>query len=297
MKFIFVVNPVAGTRDATEEITKAIEGESNCSIHVTERAGEATEYVRSVCSTLVEETVFVACGGDGTVNEVANGLIGCDGAIMAIYPCGSGNDFVKAFGGAEQFLDLKNNLSGTPIYVDAMKMNGKYCVNVCNFGFDAVVGKTANEVKLKGGKDPYGSGVRKAIFTAMKNKATVEADGATLNPKGKFLLCTVANGRYVGGQFLCAPKSEYDDGLLDVCLFDPIGLFKFLSILKPYTAGEHLDGGKKFEKITHYVRAKEIRIRAPKQIDFCLDGEMIVADDLQIEAVPKAFRLLLPQKA
>ncbi len=292
MKHYFIVNPAAGEGKAQEIVAKAIEGKQDCKILATTGAGSAKALIEEALKEDGEKR-FYACGGDGTVNEVASALIGKENVSFTVFPCGSGNDFVKAFGGKEKFENIEALMSAPAKPIDAMEIsngvNTYYCVNVCNFGFDAIVGKTANEVKAKGGKDPYGAGVKKAIFHGMNNKATVKADGEVLNPKGKFLLCTVANGKYVGGKFLCAPKSVPDDGFMEVCLFDKIGLFKFLSILTPYTNGEHLDGGKKFRKITHYKRAKVIEISAPKEIDLCLDGEMIVGKDVTIKTLEGAL--------
>jgi diacylglycerol kinase (ATP) len=296
MKHYFIVNPAAGQGKAQEIVSKAIEGKQDCKILATTGAGSAKALIGEALKEDGEKR-FYACGGDGTVNEVASALIGKQNVSFSVYPCGSGNDFVKAFGGAEKFENIEALMQAKAKPIDAMEVsNGKdtyYCVNVCNFGFDAIVGKTANEVKEKGGKDPYGAGIKKAIFCGMKNKATIKADGEVLNPKGKFLLCTVANGKYVGGKFLCAPKSVADDGYMEVCLFDTICLFKFLSILDPYTNGEHLDGGKKFKNIVHYKRAKVIEINAPKEIDLCLDGEMITGKDVTIKTLEGALKLAM----
>ena len=105
MKYVFIINPHAGEADNEEKIRREAEGIEGCEFYVTKSVGDATEFVRNWCKDHAGEAVrFIACGGDGTINEVFNGAVGQKNASVTCYPCGSGNDFVKAFGGAEAFL-------------------------------------------------------------------------------------------------------------------------------------------------------------------------------------------------
>ena len=95
-----------------------------------------------ICIILTLATAFLyACGGDGTANEVLHGLIGFENASMTCYPCGSGNDYVKYYGGAEKFLDIEALLAGEEHRVDVMRMGHRYAINVINFGFDTAVAR------------------------------------------------------------------------------------------------------------------------------------------------------------
>ena len=219
MKHIFIYNPMAG-KDSTaavaalKEKMKEYDGKLDYEFYDTKAAGDATVYVRKRCEETQEELRFYACGGDGTANEVLHGLVGCPNASMTCYPCGSGNDYVKYYGGAAKFLDIDALIAGTEKAVDIMKVDDRYALNVINFGFDTVVAETMIKVKHKkiiGGKHAYTTGIMKALLTAMKTKGEVFVDGEKLN-EGKMLLCTVANGKYVGGSFCCAPRSVNDDG-------------------------------------------------------------------------------------
>ncbi len=294
MKHVFVVNPAAGSNSDKSELIDRINAlDVEKEIYFTKCEKDATSYVRTYIELHGDEDVrFYACGGDGILNEVANGLIGTK-AEFAVIPCGTGNDFVKAFGGADKF-DLNNVVNGTAQKLDALKVNDTYCINVCNFGFDAMVAKTANELKLKGKKNPYGGGVFKAIFTAMNNKVFVEADGELLNEKGNMLLCTLANGQYVGGQFFCAPRSKADDGLIDVCIVKVITIFKFLSILNIYTEGKHFED-KKCAKILKYRQAKKIRMHSDTDFYVCIDGEMLKGKEFNVEIVPSCINFVHPK--
>ena len=229
MKYVFVVNPHAGEMNTEQTIREAVsalpEAEA-CEIYVTKAPGDATVFVRDYLDRHPEEDVrFIACGGDGTVNEVFSGAATRAGVSVTCYPCGSGNDFVKAFGGAEKFRDIPALLRAGTQQLDLLKVGDRWANNVVNFGFDTTVAITINEERKKtghGNKNAYTKGVVKALLTAMKNDFTVKADGEVLNPAGKALLCTVANAQYVGGSFRCAPRAKTDDGLIEVCLIRPI---------------------------------------------------------------------------
>ncbi len=300
MKYVFVVNPHAGETSAAEAIRAAVNAlpeKDDVEIYETTAPRDATRYVDEWCAAHPgEEARFIACGGDGTLNEVISGAVGHENVSVSCYPCGSGNDFVKAFGGAEKFLDPAALIRAEAKPLDLLKVGDRWSDNVVNFGFDTTVAITINEERAKtghGNKNAYTKGVVKALLTAMKNDFTVRADGETLNPTGKALLCTVANGQYVGGSFKCAPRAETDDGLIEVCLIKPISRLRFVKILTPYTNGEHLDRDD-MKDIVVYRRAKKVEVDAPMGFAYSLDGEIIYENHFTIEIVPGAILFAAP---
>ena len=301
MKYVFIINPKAGEQDvksAIEQAVKALPEAADCELYVTKGPGDATDYVKTWREANPGEAVrFIACGGDGTLNEVINGAAGLDGVSVSVYPCGSGNDFVKVFGGAEKFKDIPALLRAETQPLDLLKVGDRWANNVVNFGFDTTVAITINAEREKtghGNKNAYTKGVVKALLTAMKNDFTVTADGEVLNPAGKALLCTVANGQYVGGSFRCAPKAKTDDGMIDVCLVKPISRLRFVKILTPYTNGEHLDR-EDMKDIVVYRRCKKVEVDAPAGFAYSLDGEIIYESHFTVEIVPAALQLAVPQ--
>ena len=295
---VLIVNPEAGKHDSTEFISasasKLLSG-IPYEIRITEYPGHAAEIARSLCG---DECRIYACGGDGTLNEVASGAVGFPHAEIGVYPSGSGNDYVKYFGGADRFKNIRALMEAPGVDIDLMKIGGRYCVNVCNFGFDTTVAKTMIKVKRKkiiGGKRAYVTGVVTALIKAMKNDCIVTVDGEQLNDK-KILLCTIANGNYVGGSFRCAPRSVNNDGLLEVCLINKISRFRFVSLLGPYTAGEHLDD-EKFKDCIVYRRGKHIHVTAPEGFSMSVDGEIVDGTDFDIEVMPSAIRFALPPRS
>ena len=150
--------------------------------------------------------------------------------------------------------------------------------------------------KLIGGKNAYTTGVVVGLFKGMKNQCKVSVDGELLNPEGKILLCTVANGQYVGGSFRCAPRSVDNDGMLEICLVKPVSYVTFLRLIGEYSKGAHLDDPR-FEKYLEYRRGRKILIEAPEGFVFSFDGELIGQNEFTVEVVPSAIRFAVPASA
>ena len=302
MKHIFIINPAAGKDNSFDNIKKILElkkVEVDYELYETQAPGDATAYIRKYCTEHKEPVRFYACGGDGTLNEVVNGVVGFAHASMSCYPCGSGNDFVKYYGGKKVFWNLEELLDAPEEYIDLMRVGNKYAINATHFGFDSAVAETMMKVrrkKLIGGKNAYTTGVVVGLFKAMKNACRVSVDGELLNPDGNILLCTIANGQYVGGSFRCAPRSLDNDGQLEVCLVKPISIFTFINLIKVYTEGTHLNDDR-FAKILEYRRGKKIEIDAPEGFIYSFDGELICQNHFTVEVVPNAIRFAVPKSA
>ena len=302
MKHIFVINPAAGKVDFAKSLAEILDGykdRMDYEIYHTQAPGDATAYIRDYCRKYTDPVRFYACGGDGTINEVVNGAVGFPHASVGCYPCGSGNDYVKYYGGKKFFFDIEAQLNATEVEIDLMRVGNKYAVNATHFGFDSCVAKTMMNVrrkKLIGGKNAYTTGIVVGLCKAMKNKCRVYADGELLNPEGTLLLCTVANGQYVGGSFRCAPRSRNDDGLLEVCLVRPLSHVRFLKLISVYTEGTHLDNPK-LEPFLEYRRAKSVRVEAPEGFIYAFDGELITQNEFTVEVAPRAIRFAVPRGA
>ena len=277
-------------------------------IYETTGPRSCVDYIKKYLADNKKDTVRVyACGGDGTVHEVVCGLVGAKNAELAIFACGTGNDFVKVYGGQTKFLNFKSLINGDIQEIDISKIEGGklrdpwYSINVINFGFDAIVGAMGNYYKDNGypekakkkGMSPYDYALK---HDAMKhgrfNDTVVYADEEQLNEK-QLLLCTIAQGQYVGGNFKCAHKSHNTDGLMDVCMLKTMTLIGLVIIIGTYTEGKHLD---KTRKKIVYRRAKQVKIVAPKDIDICVDGEMNKGKEFLVTCMSKAIKLVLPKE-
>lgn len=303
MKYIFIINGRADKSDARnqlEQMLAADAGDAQYEIYPTTGSGDGTRYTRVYCDLHPEEEVcFVACGGDGTINEVASGLIGFKNKSLAVLAVGgTGNDFIKYYCGGDMksgpdFKNVHDLLAGEERQIDIIKVNDNYSINVCNFGFDSVVASTANSRIARGkAKNAYRFGIIKAILTGRFNRIEVSADGEKLGGH-RMLLCTLANNHYVGGEFFCAPRAKNDDGLIDVCYIRAMSLVGFLQILPIYTRGEHLDHPKYGKRFT-YRQAKHVEVRSKNLIELCLDGEMLPGTKFDIDIIPQATTFRIP---
>ena len=306
MKHIFVINPAAGKTDSSEEIMRAVAAIPgyDCEFYVTQGPRDATRYVKNWLEEHADQRArFYACGGDGTLNEVVNGVAGHENGSVGVYPSGSGDDFVKYYGGRDNFLDFKKLLDDPEDEIDLLTVdNGKpgefrYSINITNFGFDTTVAKTMIKVKRKkiiGGKHAYVTGVVTGLLKAMRNKCEITADGERVDTKGRILLCTLANGGYVGGSFFCAPRADNHDGLIEVTAFRPLSRITFVRLLKSYTNGTHLDDAR-FTKYITYRRAKEVLVKAPEGFSMSVDGEIVDGTEFKIGIAHKAIRFAAPE--
>jgi diacylglycerol kinase (ATP) len=297
MKHVFVINPVAGFENSFNVLSKNLQKYKDLhdiTVYVTSSIKDATEFSKEFATSHSgDEIRFYSCGGDGTLGEVVNGIVGNKNASITCYPCGSGNDFVKSIGGKDKFLDLEKLFHAKNHLVDLIKVNGVYSLNVINVGLEAHVCKVANSLKGKS-KNPYTRGIIDALFRGMKHDVFVEVDGELINPDGRLLLSTFANGGYAGGKYNCAPNYKIDDGLIEVCLVKPVSVFTLVRLIKAYEKGLHLKD-KRFDKIVTYRQAKNIKLYSNKEFDLCVDGEMYFGKEFNIEIVKNALNFAIPE--
>ncbi|MBQ6892732.1 MAG: diacylglycerol kinase family lipid kinase, partial [Clostridia bacterium] len=133
------------------------------------------------------------------------------------------------------------------------------------------------------------------IFKAMRTRGKIYADGELINPKGAFILCTAANGGYVGGGYYCAPRAAVDDGYIDVCMIKPVSLITLVRLIGIYKNGGHLND-KRFEKYITYCRAKKVEVVTEKPFFASLDGEVFETTHLIAEIKEGAFNFGAPKK-
>ena len=302
MKHIFIINPCAGREDSTSSISQQVEAYASAhpafdhQIYVTQSPGDATQWVTQWCSRHPgREARFYACGGDGTLNEVVSGLIGQPSVQVTCYASGSGNDYIKYYGTLEDFNDLERLVNGQPHPVDVMKVNNRYSINICNFGFDAMVCKIGNDVRRKpiiGGKHSYTTGIIRSIFTSRSNYVRMTVDGEPFFD-GHMLLCTLGNGRYNGGKYMCAPLSKNDDGLLEVNLFKRMSLLKFASLIDDYSHGTHINRPE-VKRLMLYRQATTVEMASPDPFWLVIDGEMLHSNRYRVVNLRHAVTFVSP---
>ena len=277
-------------------------------VYTTMGEGDATRYVRLYCDLHPEEEVcFVACGGNGIINGVASGLVGyatsgeeaarlSSNKTMAIlYFGGATQDIIFNFPG-RNFQSVRDMLDGTVTPTDIIQVNDSFCLNVCNLVFNSTVASRANELVAEGksAHQAYTRGVINAFLTSRFNRIKVEVDGKPI-ARGRMVLCTVANGRRVGGEFNCAPTAKLDDGLMDVCYFRAMSLLRLLMLFPLYRKGTHI-GSRAGRKKVLYRQAREVTISSKDLIDIYIDGEQLPGSQFHLKVLPGALPLRLPKK-
>ena len=309
MKTIFIINPAAGKAGDIMPIKQSIldlreSTHEDLDIYETTSIGDAEVFVKNTLEGFDDEICFIACGGDGTFNEVLNGCIGHRNAVCSVYPMGTGNDFVRNFPEAGDFRDLSVLLKGDVIDCDAIEYSGvidgefktAYCANMFNIGFDCNVVDKTNDLKKKpliAGSAAYLFGVAATLIKKKGADLKIIADGKVLND-GPLLLTSVANGSYCGGGVKSNPYASVQDGRIDLNVIKDLGRIKFIKLFPSYKKGTHLDVPEAREIITN-IKAEEIAI-TPRQgtMRLCVDGEIFTAEGVLFRIQPAAFRLLVP---
>ncbi len=286
MKIIQIINPKAGHGNAVdvklskEEVIR----------YTTTCVRDAENAVIKFCEEFKDEIHFIVCGGDGTINEVVNGIMSAgasERAYFSVAPTGSGNDFVKNFKNEKK----KNR-------IDLIKYNDRYAVNMINIGFDcSVVEKTLlyKNKKLISGSMAYIMGVGNVLFHKMGqtiNLTVTDENDEVTEYEDEFLLCPVANGSFCGGGFNALPLAELNDGLLDLLIVSNISRAKFISLIGEYRSGRYIDPATKeikpkFAKILKYIKCKKVSVSGISSI--CIDGELEDVESVDIEVVPDAI--------
>ena len=297
MKHVIIINPLAGVKNQISKIEKLVNEsfiDLDYEIYITKHPKDAYNYVLNYDKT--EYVRFYACGGDGTLNEVASAIVGENNADVACYPIGSGNDFMKYFGEKEDFLKFNNLINGNPTKIDVIKYNEEYSINIFNIGFDASVVVAQRKIKkfpLMTGKSAYNLGVVTCLLKKMNHKVKIKVDGEDVY-SGKMLLCAIANAKCYGGGYYCAPKADVTDGILDICAIRKISRFKLATLIKYYKEGKHLDNPK-LEKYVIYCKGKEFEIEIEKPLYYSKDGESGKSKLYKINVIPQSVNFVVPK--
>jgi diacylglycerol kinase (ATP) len=291
----FIVNPASG-RNRGSRAVAAIQGAmesrgESYGLSVTSGPGEASKLAALAAR---EAEVVVAVGGDGTVNEVVNGIRGRD-VTLGILPVGSGNDFVKMLSipaDVDEALMLLFN--GRERRVDLGVVNDRLFVNSLGIGIDAAVARTMNRTSWLPGRAAYHYGVMTNLFFYHCRTIRWNADGE--EGETKSLLAAVMNGTTYGGSFHVAPRARCDDGLLDMVVAGRYGVLGRARYLPVFKKGGHLS----LPKVI-WRRARRVRIVSDAILPIQVDGELLMSagggTEVEIEVIAGGLRVIAPLPA
>ncbi len=294
MKHIFIINPAAGKGVSMELIPfikECFTGKSKDQLYieVTKYPGHATEIAREYAA--MEPCRIYSVGGDGTVNEVINGIAGTS-AVLGVIPAGSGNDFVRSLHSGTDLKDIiVKTISGIEKSIDIARVNDKYFVNISSIGFDANVVYNAMKFKKKPGITGSMAYVLSIIYTVFEHKLvkiTIDVDGN--KTQSELLLMAVANGRYYGGGMLPVPEAKLDDGSLDICLVREVSRLRILGLFPKYMKGKH-----GVMKEVSFLSGSKILIESDEELCLNIDGEIVSAKRVSYEIIPSGVKVLMPE--
>ena len=258
---------------------------------VSRRPGDLTELARAAADRY---DLLVVVGGDGSLNEVVNGVAGT-GAELAVLPAGTGQDFGRTYGIPSRFDDaVRVALDGAPTTIDlgraSFEGGERWFANVGSVGMSGAVAQRANSMsKALGGRATfYYALVRE--FAAWKNTdVTVTYDDG--ERRGAMHDVIVANGAWHGGGMKLAPEALPDDGLFDVVLIGDISKLDFVT-----TSPKLYKGGHVRHPRVEVLRSAQLTVTAAKPLPVELEGEQVGTTPVRFEIVPRALRVRVPHK-
>lgn len=301
-KHLLIVNPISGRgsglkhKDLLNEFFN--KNHLDFDLVVTERPGHAIEIAKK--AVLDRYDIVVAVGGDGTCNEVLNGLMsemkdGGHKPKMGVIPVGRGNDFAYSMGipvdfdlACKQYVEPKFRSIDIGQVVGGFFPEGRYFGNGVGIGFDAVVGFEALKLKFLTGFPSYIVAALKTIFLYFKApKLRVELDGETIIDK--FLMVSIMNGIRMGGGFYMAPNGDPTDKKFTLCIVNELGKFATFPLIMKFMKGTQ-EGDPK----VRMVNSSSVKVTAVEgKIPAHADGETVCYDgsSIDIHLIPGAIEL------
>jgi YegS/Rv2252/BmrU family lipid kinase len=304
VKTVFVVNPASANSSTGKrwpEVSARITalGLEHDSL-LTNRAGEATELTAHALNSGAD--TVVAVGGDGTLNEVANGFFAVDkgqaGAALGLLPFGTGGDFRRTLGipmELEAAVDCFKRRKLRPIDVGRIEMEAlaggrtvRHFVNIADAGIGGVVVERVNRTtKLFGGKASFMYGSIATLLTYKPQAMRVSTDEQTW--EGRAQNVVVANCQYFGGSMHVAPKAEPDDGQFDLVIFGDIARFEAIRSINDIYKADHV----KNPKVSGW-RSRRVMVESEERVLIDVDGEMCGTLPALFEVIPKAISVIVP---
>ena len=296
MEHLFIINSAAGSRNRTKEYCKLIrkvcrEKGLSCRIAISAAPGDCRRLSREAAESGAEVRIY-ACGGDGTLNEVAAGAAGYPNAAVTVFSCGSGNDFVKLFSDPKAFFDLDRLLDAEEAVFDMIRCNDDLSLNICSVGLDARIGTDVAKYKripLLQGFRAYAASTLVNVIKGISEHYVVEINGETVDAE-QTLICA-CNGRFYGGGFNPVPEADPTDGMMDVLLVKKVSRLQVAGVIGKYKNGRYQE----LSHLARYFRTDRVTIRCDKPTPINLDGELRMAETVDFRIADEKLRFFYPK--
>lgn len=291
-KYFLIVNLIAGQGRCKELFPKVKleldRRKIDYDLHFTNEPMEAVDVAKMGIEAGFSH--IVAMGGDGTVNEIANGVLGTN-ATLAVIPAGTGNDFIRMLGiPANPMQAIDTLLNGVARTMDLGQVEDDRCfVNGLGIGIDAQVARDVLKMQRLKGAAAYITAAVREVFRFQAFPITISTSEEQFE-----LTCLslgISNGLYAGGGFKLAPRADIDDGLVDLCAIGDYPKPERLFRLPKVRAGKHAD----WKNVT-YRQTNEVTVSSPKKLIAHVDGEpyRLPGDSFTVRVLPQALRVLVP---
>lgn len=294
-RLCFIVNPTAGhgralaTWNRIEPLAASL---GEYAVKFTEGPGHGKELARAAALEGFDRVVVL--GGDGTVNDVANGLVRSP-AALAVVPTGTGNDWVRTAGvPRDPEAAVRIAFSGRRAKSDVglVVEQQRYFFNVTGLGFDAEVIRRVNQygpvLKSFGGALPHLLGVVGALFHFTGAPVRFELDGQPLESP-RMLLMAVGIARYFGGGMKILPHAEIDDGLFEIVWGEDLSRLELIGLV-----GKIFSGGHEGHPKVRFARGRRIVAFSDRPVAVQMDGDLIGQLPITMELLPGALDVILP---
>ncbi len=289
-RYKFILNPIAGGGRA-RSMMPAIEKyfrKANLEYEIYQTSGHQDAI--SAARRAAEEgfNIVVAAGGDGTVNEVLNGIVGSK-SVLAVIHGGKGNDFALSVNMPKEPEAACRALEKAEVKkIDLGKVLDRHFINSVGVGFDATVAFRVNRgIKPLNGVSAYIYAVFETLLTYRPIEMEIElGDGSKFSQKP--MLVAIGIGRTYGGGMMILPDAIQDDGLLDICVFDQMNNLALAYHFPKVFSGRHV----KLKEAALY-RSKEITLYLSEKCPLHMEGEILFGDQMHFTLEPQAMPVLV----
>ncbi|MGX1899782.1 diacylglycerol/lipid kinase family protein [Thermolongibacillus altinsuensis] len=293
--YSFIVNKISGNGKGLKvwkKVEKLLqEKQVNYQVRFTERPKHAIEIVKEISSETC--LAVVAIGGDGTIHDVANGLIGSN-IPLGIIPAGSGNDLARALDIPMDYKKaLERILTGEQRKMDIGRINNEYCITVTGIGFDGKVAEVNNASKFKNllnfirlGDLSYAHSILHVLLKYRPVNIQLKVDGKTLTFFNVWLIAIANTPNYGGGIKIC-PDACYHDGLFDICIIHSMTKWELLRNFPKAYKGKHVS----HPGVT-MLKGKEVEVISEWPVIVQSDGELVTKTPVNVTIQKEALLII-----
>ena len=296
MKHLFIINPAAGSRNRTQQYQADIHAACHARdldyrVAVSQGPGDCTRLALEAAQSGEEYRIY-ACGGDGTLNEVAAAAAGYPNVAVTVFSGGSGNDFIKIFDDPKAFFDIHRLLDADEAVFDMIRCNDDLALNICSVGLDARIARDVANYKrlpLLHGFRAYLVSTVLNIFRGISEHYVIEVDGHRIDGKKTFVC--ICNGRFYGGGFNPVPEADPADGQLDVLVVNHVSLLQIPGAIGKYKDGRY----RELKGLARYFRTNRVKVICDRPSAINLDGETRTETVAEFTLADEKLRFFYPK--